>query len=92
MVSLPWGGELTLPAFIERYPLEIIVHTWDVAQATGQDLEVDPALVRAALVTATQFASAGRAAGLIGPERTVPAGADDFTRLLAIFGRSATGR
>lgn len=88
MVSLPWGGEMALSEFIGRYPLEIVVHTWDLAQATGQDIDVDPELVRAALVTATQFASAGRAAGMIGPERTVPEGADDLTRLLAIFGRA----
>jgi hypothetical protein len=31
-----------------------------------------------------------RAAGLVGPERAVAQDADDLTRLLAIFGRSAS--
>lgn len=59
----------------------------DLAQATGQAVVLDPGLVREALATAQQFAPAGRAAGLIGPERPVPAG--DLTRLLALFGRAA---
>jgi hypothetical protein len=29
--------------------------------------------------------------GLIGPERVVPDGADDLTRLLAVFGRRDPG-
>jgi uncharacterized protein (TIGR03086 family) len=89
-VQLPWGGQMPLREFVARYPLEILVHTWDLAQATGQAVVLDPGLVREALSTAQQFAPAGRAAGLIGPERPVPADAGDLTRLLALFGR-ATG-
>jgi uncharacterized protein (TIGR03086 family) len=89
-VQLPWGGQMPLREFLERYPLEIVVHTWDLAQATGQAAVLDPDLVRGALQTAQQFAAAGRAAGLIGPERAVADDADDLPRLLAIFGRTAT--
>jgi uncharacterized protein (TIGR03086 family) len=89
-VHLPWGGDMALRDFVERYPLEILVHAWDLAQATGQAAALDPDLVGGALETARLFAPAGRAAGLIGPERAVPGDADDLTRLLAIFGRSAT--
>ena len=90
-VQLPWGGDMTLHEFVARYPLEILVHAWDLAQATGRAAALDPDLVHGALETAHLFAPAGRAAGLIGPERAVPAGADDLTRLLALFGRSPTG-
>lgn len=86
-VALPWGGDMPLREFAERYPLEIVVHTWDLATATGQEFTVDAELVRGALDTAQQFAQAGRGAGLIGPERPVADDADDLTRLLAIFGR-----
>ena len=90
-VQLPWGGDMTLREFVARYPLEILVHAWDLAQATGQAAALDPGLVHGALETARQFAPAGRAAGLIGPERTVPPDADDLARLLALFGRNPMG-
>jgi uncharacterized protein (TIGR03086 family) len=86
-VPLAWGSDMSLYEFVERYPLEILVHTWDLAEATGQSAVLDPDLVRAALASARQFAPAGRAAGLIGPEREVSDDADDRARLLALFGR-----
>jgi uncharacterized protein (TIGR03086 family) len=86
-VPLPWGGQMPLGEWLERYPLEILVHTWDLAQATGQAVVLDPELVREALGPARQFAPVARMSGLIGPECAVAADADDLTRLLAIFGR-----
>jgi uncharacterized protein (TIGR03086 family) len=86
-VDLPWEDDMTLREFVDRYPLEILVHTWDLAEATGQSVTLGPDLVRAAIETAEQYAPLGREAGLIGPERDVPDGADDQTRLLALFGR-----
>ena len=86
-VPLPWGGQMPLGEFLERYPMEILVHTWDLAQATGQAAGLDPGLVRDALGPARQFAPVARLSGLIGPECAVPDDADDLTRLLAIFGR-----
>jgi uncharacterized protein (TIGR03086 family) len=67
--------------------MEILVHTWDLAQATGQAARLDQDLVGKALTTARQFAPAFRDAGLVGPECTVPSDADDLTQLLAILGR-----
>jgi uncharacterized protein (TIGR03086 family) len=88
-VPLPWGGQMPLGEFLERYPMEILVHTWDLAQATGQAAGLDPGLARDALGPARQFAPVARMSGLIGPECAVPDDADDLTRLLAIFGRRA---
>jgi uncharacterized protein (TIGR03086 family) len=85
-VPLPWGT-MTLGAFLERYPMEFLVHTWDLAQATGQAVRLDPGLVRDALAPARQFAPIARASGLVGPECNVAEDADDLTRLLAILGR-----
>ena len=90
LVPLPWGGEMPLGGFLERYPAEILVHTWDLAQATGQSAGLDPGLVRDALEPVRQFIPVGRAAGLVGPERAVAEDADDLTRLLAVFGRSVS--
>jgi uncharacterized protein (TIGR03086 family) len=86
-VPLPWGGQTPLGEFLERYLAEILVHTWDLAQATGQAAGLDPALVSDALEPARQFAPVLRASDMIGPERAVVEEADDLTRLLAIFGR-----
>jgi len=90
-VPLPWGGQMPLGEFLERYPMEILVHTWDLAQATGQAAVLDPGLVRDALGPARQFAPVARMSGLIGPECAVPGDAGDLTRLLAIFGRRDPG-
>ena len=90
-VPLPWGGQLTLGEFLERYPAEILVHTWDLAQATGQAARLDPGLVRDALEPAREFAPMLGMSGLVDPECAVAADADDLTRLLAIFGRRNPG-
>jgi hypothetical protein len=67
--------------------MEILVHTWDLAQATGQAAVLDPGLVRDALAPAREFTLMGRLFGLVGPECVVAEDAEDLTRLLAIFGR-----
>lgn len=89
-VPLPWGGVMPLGEFLERYLVEILVHTWDLAQATDHAAVLDPGLVRDALEPARQFAPALRAAGLVGPECVVAGGAGDLARLLAVFGRSVS--
>ena len=86
-VPLPWGGQIPLGGFLERYPVEILVHTWDLAQATGQAARLDRVLVRDALEPAREFAPVFRLSGLVGPECAVAEDADELTRLLAIFGR-----
>jgi uncharacterized protein (TIGR03086 family) len=90
-VPLPWGGQVPLGGWLERYPMEFLVHTWDLAQATRQAAVLDPELVRDALGPARQFAPVARMSGLIGPEYAVAGDAGDLTRLLAIFGRRDPG-
>lgn len=86
-VAQPWGETISLSGFLERYPMEFLVHTWDLAQATRQVAVLDPDLVRDALEPARQLAPTARQFGLVGPECTVAENADDLTRLLAILGR-----
>jgi uncharacterized protein (TIGR03086 family) len=90
LVPGPWG-QMPLGEILERSPMEFLVHTWDLAQATGQAAVLDPGLVRDALGPARQFAPLARLSGLVGPECAVAEDADDLTRLLAIFGRRNTG-
>jgi uncharacterized protein (TIGR03086 family) len=81
-------GPTSLGKFLELYaPMEFLVHTWDLARATGQDAVLDPGLAREALGPARQFAPVARILGLVGPERSVAEDADDVTTLLAVFGR-----
>ena len=90
LVPGPWG-QMPLGEILERSLMEFLVHTWDLAQTTGQAAVLDPGLVRDALEPARQFASLARMSGLVGPECAVAEDADDLTRLLAIFGRRNTG-
>ena len=59
------------------------MHTWDVAQATGQVAVLDPGLVHDALGPARQFAPLARLSGLVGPECAVPEDAGDLTHSAA---------
>ncbi|TDE17876.1 TIGR03086 family metal-binding protein [Actinomadura sp. 6K520] len=90
-IRLATGQETTLREWLETYPLELLVHTWDLARATGQSVVFDADLVGPALETARRLAPVGRAAGRVGPERALPEDADDQARLLALFGRDPFG-
>lgn len=86
------AGWVPLGEFLERYSLpQILVHTWDLAQATGQAAGLDPGLVRDALEPARQGVLLLRMAGEVRPECAVAQDADDLTRLLAILGRRNRG-
>lgn len=89
LVPGPWGP-MPLGEILERSPMEFLVHTWDLARATGQAAMPEPSLVRGALGPAREFAPLARLSGLTGPECSVAEDADDLTRLLALFGRYNT--
>jgi uncharacterized protein (TIGR03086 family) len=68
--------------------VDVLVHGWDLARATGQDERLDPTLVAAAHeVLAPQLADL-QASGAFGTPVDVPADADPQTRLLGLLGRS----
>jgi uncharacterized protein (TIGR03086 family) len=79
--------EMPLGDLLRHYSVEVRAHTWDLAQATGRDIVLEPELVQDALETAEAFAAGARRAGMLGFELPVPDGADDQTRLLARLGR-----
>ena len=67
--------------------LDVFVHGWDLAVATGQDAELDPALMQACREVIEPQVAAFRAAGVFGEEQPVPPDATDQQRFLAMLGR-----
>lgn len=70
--------------------LDLTVHAWDLARATGQHFE--PAPERSGVVAALRESVAGlgptaRKMGVFGEPHAVPEGASDLERLLAETGR-----
>jgi len=71
---------------------EILVHGWDVAEATSQPYAAEPELIEAARQFLSQFASPDAPAGPdvpFGPSRQVPDEAPMLDRVVAMAGRDA---
>jgi uncharacterized protein (TIGR03086 family) len=69
---------------------EVVVHAWDVARATGQPYEPDPAVLEVVHGFVAQFSGPGQdeaRAGLFGPEVAVPADAPLLDRVVGMAGR-----
>jgi uncharacterized protein (TIGR03086 family) len=69
---------------------ELVVHGWDVARATGQPYEPEPAVLDAAKSFLVMVASPDAPAGpdvAFGPSRAVPDDAPLLDRVLALAGR-----
>jgi uncharacterized protein (TIGR03086 family) len=68
--------------------VDLVVHGWDLAAATGQPYDV-PAELRAATAEfLEQMAETGRQMGAFGPAATAPDDAGELERLLAVTGRN----
>ncbi|GAA0465181.1 TIGR03086 family protein [Paractinoplanes deccanensis] len=68
--------------------VDLVVHGWDLAQATGQSYEPDPATVTALAPIIEQMAPQGRQMGVFGAEVAAREDATDFERMLAVSGRT----
>jgi len=67
--------------------LDVFVHGWDLAVATGQDAELDPALMQACREVIEPQLAAFRSAGAFGAELPTGADATAQDRFLAMLGR-----
>lgn len=88
-VTAPWGpapGAAALGGFV----METVTHGWDLAVATGQDPEADPALAaKARAIGEHALAEAPRGPGMpFGVSVEAPVGAGPTTQLAAFLGRS----
>lgn len=69
--------------------VDVLIHGWDLAVATGQDRTLDPELVDACWEVVRPQQALLQASGMFGSEVSVPDDADSQTKLLAALGRTA---
>jgi uncharacterized protein (TIGR03086 family) len=66
---------------------EVVIHGWDIAVATGQDYDVDPATLDAVLPHVTAIAAEGPTEGLFGPAVSIAGDAPVLDHVIALTGR-----
>lgn len=82
------GAGFTIETAIDTFCTnDIVVHTWDLARATGLDETLDPDEVHSLLVGMEPLDEVLRSSGQYGPRVEVPDDADEQTRLIAFVGR-----
>lgn len=83
-------GETTFEAAVDRFlNWDLVVHTWDLARATGGDEHIDDADAQRVIDGVSDFGDAIRSPQVCGPEISVPQDADLTTRMLGLVGRRA---
>jgi uncharacterized protein (TIGR03086 family) len=83
-------GEQPFNALVGRLLCaDTLIHTWDLARATGQDDRLDQDAAAKALEFLTPIDEAIRRPGGFAPKLDAPPGADVQTRLLAFAGRAS---
>ena len=83
-------GELSIANAIRMLVVgDVLVHTWDLAEAFGRSVQLDDALVAEQLAGLAQFSDALVASGHFAAAVAVPDGASPHVRMLALTGRDA---
>jgi uncharacterized protein (TIGR03086 family) len=81
-------GRSKISATIDQFlGLDLVVHGWDLARATGQDDTMDPEEVTRLSEQVEGMGDMLRTPGVCGPAVAVPAGASAQDRMLGILGR-----
>jgi uncharacterized protein (TIGR03086 family) len=84
----PLGFEWPVGHAVAGTFMDTLIHTWDLATATGQDATLEPELVDACIAMfLPDMPERGRASGLVGPAVHAPEDASPQDRLLAEMGR-----
>jgi uncharacterized protein (TIGR03086 family) len=82
-------GRTTLEDTVDRFlGMDLLVHGWDLARATGQDETLPAGELRRVREDALALGDNLRVDGVCGPEVTVPDDASEQDRLLALLGRA----
>jgi hypothetical protein len=74
--------------YVYQLTADHLIHSWDLAAATGQSRELDPDVVAGVAAWFADREALYREAGAIGPRIDAPG--DAQSQLLAAFGRSAS--
>ncbi len=84
----PNVGQHTVEGAIAMFCMnDVLIHTWDLARATGGDETLDANEVHRMLVGSEPYDEMLRTSGHYGPRVAVPDDADEQTRLIAFMGR-----
>jgi uncharacterized protein (TIGR03086 family) len=86
VVELPFG-KMPRSWFLGQQLGDMIIHGWDLAKATGQSVDVDPALSEQALEWGRGNLRPEYRGKDFGPEVEVPDDAPAIDRLVGFFGR-----
>lgn len=82
------AGEMSAAQFMGILALDHLVHTWDLAKATGQNTRLDPALTETCYgMFVPGLIDIARPHGAFGPPVPVPEGASTQDKLLGYTGR-----
>ncbi|MGX2993362.1 TIGR03086 family metal-binding protein [Streptomyces sp. JNUCC 64] len=92
--SSPWGEETPGAAVVGFVALEAVTHGWDLSEALGRPVPLDPELTEAVLPLARRALPADGRGGPVpfGAVREAPEGADVHDRLAAWLGREVPER
>jgi uncharacterized protein (TIGR03086 family) len=83
-------GKSTFAEAVDRFAcMDLVIHGWDLARATGQPEDMDPAEVTLLTESVAGFGEMLRSPGVCGPEVPVGDDVDAQTKLLALVGRDA---
>ncbi|MGH8967449.1 MAG: TIGR03086 family metal-binding protein, partial [Actinomycetes bacterium] len=87
--TVPGPGDAEMPASFAAgiLPLELALHGWDLAEASGQQLRISDELVEYLRGVAEAVVPGGRATGSFADEVTPANGASAIDRLAAYAGR-----
>ncbi len=85
--DLPFGRVTFAQAVDMVCTADVLIHTWDLARATGLDETLDSDEVHTLLLGMEPMDEMLRQSGHFGPRVAVPDDADEQTRLIAFTGR-----
>jgi uncharacterized protein (TIGR03086 family) len=85
-----FSGPSTFEAAVDRFLCtDLVLHRWDLAQATGQKVTIAPADMEHVREAMAGLVDKMRGPGAFGPALDPPPGADAQAEFLAYFGRRA---